>query len=120
MALLLLAEDDTEIRGTLQRLLEHVGHQVVAVADGSQAAIELKSQKYDLMITDLIMPNGEGLENIISARRDYPNLAIIAISGGGANRAETYLELAQKLGASVFKKPVAPRELIGEIERLLN
>ena len=104
MALLLLAEDDADIRDTLQRLLEHIGHVV---------------QQFDLMLTDLIMPNSEGIENIMVARRDYPSMPIIAMSGGGANRAESYLELAEKLGASVFKKPVAPRELMAEIERLL-
>ena len=120
MALLLLAEDDADIRDTLQRLLEHIGHVVVAVGDGAQAAAALAEQQFDLMLTDLIMPNSEGIENIMVARRDYPSMPIIAMSGGGANRAESYLELAEKLGASVFKKPVAPRELMAEIERLLT
>lgn len=120
MAYLLLAEDDTDIRETLCRLLEHIGHRVVAVPDGKQAAAELAAQPFDLMITDLIMPNGEGIENIVAARRDHPQLKIIAMSGGGANRAESYLELAAKLGASVFKKPVAPRDLMAEITRLLD
>jgi hypothetical protein len=47
-------------------------------------------------------------------------MPIIAMSGGGANRAESYPELAENLGASIFKKPVAPRELMSEIERLLT
>jgi DNA-binding response OmpR family regulator len=120
MAHLLLAEDDVDIRDTLKRLLEHIGHSVVAVNDGEQASSALNEHNFDLMITDLIMPNSEGIENILVARRDYPQLPIIAISGGGANRAESYLEIAEKLGASIFKKPVAPRELITEIERLLS
>jgi DNA-binding response OmpR family regulator len=120
MAHLLLAEDDADIRDTLKRLLRHIGHSVVAVNDGAQALSALNEHNFDLMITDLIMPNSEGIENIMVARRNYPQLPIIAISGGGANRAESYLEVAEKLGASIFKKPVAPRELIAEIERLLS
>jgi len=71
MAHLLLAEDDVDIRDTLKRLLEHVGHSVVAVSDGLQASSALHEHNFDLMITDLIMPNSEGIENIIEARRNY-------------------------------------------------
>ena len=79
------------------------------------------SMPADLVITDLIMPEQEGLETITSLKKEYPGIKIIAISGGGRIGPEAYLPAAQELGADrVFSKPFDVRELAETVKELLS
>ncbi len=75
----------------------------------------------DLVITDLIMPEKEGIETIQELRRDFSHVKIIAISGGGAIGPETYLEIAKKMGAHrIFEKPFVLQEISEAIRELIG
>jgi DNA-binding NarL/FixJ family response regulator len=75
----------------------------------------------DLIITDLIMPEKEGIETIMELKKDFPDVKIIAISGGGRSKPESYLNLAKQLGAKrVFPKPIDREELLNAIRELLG
>lgn len=74
----------------------------------------------DLIVTDIVMPEKEGLQAIMDIRRDFPKVRIIAMSGGGIIEAETYLKLAEKLGADrILIKPFRANELLAMVAELL-
>ena len=80
----------------------------------------MAQQPADLVVTDMIMPEMEGVETILSLRRQYPGIRIIAISGGGRSSAETYLKIARLLGTQrVMTKPLGPREFIDAIRAVI-
>lgn len=121
MARILIADDDSEIRITLQKLLQMVGHEVELAKDGLEAVRILDTETFDLMVTDIVMPNQEGLESIMQARQKHPNLHLIAMSGGGKDRTENYLRMAKSFGAAaVFMKPFSPREMLDKVNELVN
>lgn len=89
--------------------------------NGAQAVHECFSQPPDLVILDLIMPEQEGLETIIELREMNSRLPILAISGGGRNTPEDYLDMAQKLGANqVLAKPFKGEELLQVVSEVLK
>ena len=118
MAAILVIDDDPDVRDLLKRTLESAGHQVTLAADGRQGVLVFRSTGADLVITDLFMPNQEGLETIKQLRLEFPEARIIAISGkptGG-----TMLSVAQRLGAiAVLPKPFLPDELLKTVEQSL-
>jgi CheY-like chemotaxis protein len=121
MARILLIEDDEPLRKTLGRLFLRSGYEVAEAENGRTALQEMARQPADLVITDLIMPEVEGVETIRSLRRQYPGIKIIAMSGGGRSSAEGYLRIAQNLGAQrVLAKPLTPWELLEAIRELLD
>jgi DNA-binding response OmpR family regulator len=112
----LIVDDDIQVRTFLASLLETEGYTILQAADGKQGQALCDEGGVDLLITDLVMPEQEGLETIHAIRHHWPKLPIIAISGafGGA-----YLELARKLGAeAVIRKPFQPDAILGEVRRL--
>ena len=112
----LVIDDDNQIRSFLSSLLELEGYTVFQASNGKQGQEQCKLNHIDLIITDLVMPEQEGLETIHAIRADWPKLPIIAISGafGGA-----YLELAKKLGAqAIIRKPFQPDAILAEVRRL--
>ncbi|MGD0436114.1 MAG: response regulator [Bryobacteraceae bacterium] len=111
-------DDDAQIRSFLATLLEADGYTVVQASNGREAQARCRESALDLVITDLIMPEQEGLETIHAIRHQWPDIPVIAISGayGGA-----YLELAKKLGAqAVFRKPFQAHAVLGEVHRLTD
>ena len=117
---LLVIDDDEQMRVLLRQVMEWAGHEVVEAADGREGTRLQRQHRADLVITDLIMPEQEGLETITALRRDYPGLKIIAISGGGRIGPEAYLPAARELGADrVFSKPFDVRELAETVRELL-
>ncbi len=121
MAVILLVEDDPDLRPTLEAILKSDGHTVRAVADGSFGVASFEQGRPDLVITDIVMPNREGIETIRMMRALDARVPIIAISGGGEMRHElSYLTLAQKLGASAtLAKPFRPAELRALVKEVL-
>lgn len=121
MASILIIDDEPGIREMLYDILESEGYEVMEAPNG-KAGIKLQNElNFDLVITDLIMPEKEGIETIIELKRDFPNVKIIAISGGGRVDPDNYLFTAQHLGADkTFAKPIDIEELLETIERLLK
>lgn len=121
MARILIVEDDITLADALRYLLERRGCAVSVVHDGRQA-VELSDQaRFDLVITDLIMPEQEGIETILKLRRQQPTLPIIAISGGGMGDAQDYLRMAKNVGAAAaLAKPFALTELLECIRKLVT
>lgn len=120
MAKILIVDDDHALLQILAVTLREAGHEITVARDGREAGDLLKRIKVDLLITDIVMPNKEGVETIVDARRDAPDMKILAMSGGGLVPAAQYLFIAQKLGAdSVLSKPFHREELLAAIGQLL-
>ncbi len=117
---ILVIDDDEQMRILLRQVMEWAGYEVIEAGDGREGMLKQRKQRADLVITDLIMPEQEGLETITSLRREYPELKIIAISGGGRIGPDAYLPAAQELGADrVFSKPFDVRQLAATVKELL-
>ena len=119
MAHILLVEDDAEVRRALRLNLEGFGHTVVEAGDGREAMEVLRSVSADVVVTDLVMPEREGLETILELRRHRPGLPIVAMSGGGRIAPGVNLSVALRLGAKrVLVKPFPVAELIRAVADL--
>lgn len=118
---ILIIDDDEQIRVLLQQMMEWAGFDVV-VAENGRIAMRLQQQEpADLVITDLIMPEQEGLETISRLKKEYGGIKIIAISGGGRIGPEAYLPAALELGADrVFCKPFDVKEIVDAVRNLLE
>ena len=117
----ILVLDDTEvIRAMIRRWLEVEGHEVVEAPDGDAGIRLFREQPADLVITDLIMPEKDGIEVIKELHEDYPDVKIIAISAGGQLEQDLKLEQAIQFGASrTFEKTSNWREIIDVVRELL-
>ncbi|MFH2091389.1 MAG: response regulator [Pseudomonadota bacterium] len=120
MEKILVIDDEPAIRILLRQLFEQAGYEVYEASDGKQGIFVYKKENPDLVITDLIMPNEEGLDVIKNIKKIRPGAKIIAISGGGIGSAQLYLTLAKRMGAShVFEKPFAAQEVLTISQSLL-
>ena len=120
MAQILLVDDDDMFRPMLQAMLERQGHQVISAQNGDQALARHREERCDLVITDIIMPDKEGLETIRALVRENPAVRIIAMSGGGRTSAADYLSLAKRFGAAaLLTKPFSGQELADAIGAVL-
>ena len=121
MASILVIEDDPMLRKMIRIQMELDGHQVF---EGSNGALGMKifdEQHIDLVITDIFMPEKEGIETIIDLREKSQTIKIIAISGGGGRKSVDYLELAGNLGANrILKKPISRETLQQTVNELLR
>lgn len=121
MKRILVIDDEPQLRAMLKRFLEMEGYEVAVAADGREALRLYAGQPADVVITDLIMPEKEGIETIKELKENYPAVKIIAMSGGGRMGPETYLSLAGKLGAQrTFTKPFELRALGDAVRELLG
>ena len=119
MSAILIIEDDDQVRGVLQRMLEGAGYEVMTAANGRDAMRLQQKTPARVVVTDIVMPEQEGLQTITELRRDHPDTKIIAISGGGGIGSDQYLRLAGRLGAQeVFPKPFSHKDLLAAVERL--
>ena len=120
MASVLVIDDDAEVGEAVRRILQRAGFVVSAVMSSEQGLKIAAEQPVDVVITDIIMPDKEGLEVIMELSQEKPRPKIIAMSGGGMMEPRTYLSLAEKLGADeVIQKPFRPAELLALVEKLL-
>ena len=120
MPRILVMDDDDMLRPVLRDMLVYEGYEVIEAADGNQGMKACREMKADLVISDVIMPEKEGLEVIRELRRDFPHVKIIAMSGGGQIGALDYLTLAKKMGAhGILAKPFGRDELIAAVQSLL-
>ncbi len=115
---ILLIEDVRTERKIFKRWLEEAGHNVIEAADGNEGIALYCDNQPDLVITDIVMPEKEGIEMMIDLRRDFPDIRIFAISGAGKEPGE-FLELAKHLGAMrTFVKPIDKRDLLDSVLEL--
>ena len=120
MPRILLVDDDDLLRKMLRVTLVKMGHQVVEASDGQEALRLCDAAPPDLILTDLIMPEKEGLETIAEVHRTHPAVKIIAMSGGGRGSAENYLHLAERLGAHrTLSKPFSNEALAEAIAAVM-
>ena len=121
MARILIIDDESQIRSMLRLMLERVGYEVIEAADGMEGIRQYRDNPADLIITDLIMPNKDGIGMIIELKKEFPKVKIIAMSGGGVNRPEGYLDGAKKLGATrTLTKPIARDEMLNAVKDTLK
>ncbi|HKF74484.1 MAG TPA: response regulator [Stellaceae bacterium] len=121
MANILVIDDEVPVRRLVALALERQGHAVAEASDGAEALRILAARAIDLVITDLLMPETDGIETIMELRRLYPATKIIAISGGGEYQSGTgFLRAAESLGADcTLTKPFEFRQLLPAVEALL-
>ncbi|MGE3539222.1 MAG: response regulator [Candidatus Tectimicrobiota bacterium] len=121
MPRILLIDDEPYVRDVLRRFLEHAGYEVVEAPNGREALQQYDSIPIDLIITDLLMPEQDGLEIIQALRRQTPCVKIIAISGGGQTGLLDLLPIAEKLGAQcTLRKPLRRHELLAAVQQVLH
>ena len=121
MAKIIVIDDEPYILLMLKKMLEKEGH-IVDIATNGVEGLDLYHQHgADLIITDIVMPEKEGLETIINLRSENPQLKIIAISGGGRVDSREYLHSAKLLGAEkIFQKPFQKDEIVQAVNELLG
>ncbi|KKR02757.1 MAG: Response regulator receiver protein [Candidatus Uhrbacteria bacterium GW2011_GWF2_39_13] len=121
MAQILLIEDNDSMRETLTHILERKGYEVITACDGEEGLRIFRSSPTPLVITDIIMPNKEGVETIFELERDFPHVKIIAISGGGKVEAQNYLKAVSLISnvKHTLKKPFSNEELLAAVKDLL-
>ena len=121
MACILVVEDDRDLREMLKISLLKRKYTVLEASNGKEALARFKPTITDLVITDLIMPDEDGLKVIMKIKEIKPSIKVIAISGGGKAGPGNYLNLAKALGANeIFPKPFSVNELLRKIDELLN
>lgn len=117
----LVVDDDEDIRQLQTTYLRRVGYDVSSVGDGASALRFLVDEKVDLVITDIVMPDSDGVELIRNLRREYPDLRIIAMSGGGAMSSHLLLHIARSLGVSrTLAKPFGLDALLHAVRAALD
>ena len=131
MASILIIDDEEDIRDALQMVLESAGHDVKVASNGNEGVELQRKTPADLIITDIIMPEKDGVTTIKEIREEFPGIRIIAISGGGgvqpveyvpeAITTTAYLAAAKDAGADrVFTKPFEREDLIQAVEDLFG
>jgi CheY-like chemotaxis protein len=112
-----MVDDEAGIRKLFKKHFESKGYQVTEAADGKEALARYRANPPDLLVTDIVMPEKEGIGLIMDLRKEFPDLKFIAISGGGLNASDAYLEIAKNLGAlRTFEKPIDWAELAETID----
>ncbi len=121
MTRILVIDDDSQIREMLCQMLQNEGYDVIVAANGKEALQCQRETPADLIITDLIMPEKEGIETIRDLKKESPDIRIIAMSGGGVVGPEAYLKIARSLGAQkTFVKPIERKKLLAGIQEVLE
>ncbi len=120
MACILVIDDDEALRGTLREILEEGGYEVREASNGREGIACCQTHTIALVITDLLMPEQEGIETIQQLRTMTPPPKIIAISGGGYTGRLDFLGAAAVLGADrTLQKPIRARDLLTTVQDLL-
>ncbi len=121
MARILIIDDEPQIRSMLTLMLERDGYEVVEAPDGVEGIKVYRQNPADLIITDLIMPNKDGIGMIIDLKKEFPDVKIIAMSGGGLNKPDGYLKGAKKLGAAcTLTKPIDREKMLQAVRDILK
>jgi DNA-binding response OmpR family regulator len=120
MSYILIVDDDDAVRGMLQMFFTRNGYTVKVAEDGAEGERCVQAEMPTLLITDIMMPNEDGMELLMNLRDKAPDLPVIAISGGSRGFSYDPLPVAKKLGARcVFSKPLDPQELLAAVKELI-
>jgi DNA-binding response OmpR family regulator len=121
LALILVIDDEKLVRGSIRGILAAEGHDVLEAENGSKIDALLSERLPDLVITDLLMPEREGIETIMALRKRSATVKILAISGGGRTHRLDFLDLAKKIGANAtLAKPFDRAALVDSVRALLK
>lgn len=122
MASILLVEDSEMVRFALSALLRDSGHDVTEAGHGKRAERALAEDRFDLVVTDVFMPEMDGIELIKRVRSSHPEVKVLALSGGGARQPPKYaIGLAASLGAhATMQKPVDNEAFLTQIDALVG
>ena len=119
MKRILLVEDDPQVRGMLTKMLQKAGYDVRSAANGEEAAEVLQGGPVDAIVTDIFMPQKDGLETISYMQQNHPGVKIIAISGGARGGSFNFLPVAESMGAdAVLKKPFSQETLLETLKKV--
>lgn len=117
---ILLIDDDANIRGILAEMLTTAGYEVVEASNGKEGVKLYRDVPFDLVVTDLLMPEKDGLEVVMELRKDFPQVKIITLSGGGAY-GNSSLETSKALGAArTLRKPFREDQLLEAVREVLE
>jgi DNA-binding NtrC family response regulator len=120
IASILVVDDEEDVRDVLQGILESADYRVTTAADGNEASKLLAAEKFSIVLTDLLMPDRDGIEVVGELRKKYPTTPVIVMSGGGRMRHVEYLKMAKTFGAhAVLEKPFKSEQLLTTIASLL-
>ena len=120
MTRILVVDDNASVRTTARALLEAAGFEVVEAESGATALKTLTSERFEAVLTDIFMPDTDGIELIHTLHRQSPDLPIVAMSGGGYNDGKDVLAVARLFGAvQIIQKPLTQRKVVGAIRRAL-
>lgn len=118
---ILVVDDDELFRAMLCETLRTSGYGVLEAENGKAAMKVVARAKPDLVVTDLIMPEQEGIETIREIKRIFPEMKIIAVSGGMRGGDMDFLPIAEYMGASrVFKKPIDRKAFLSAVSELVE
>jgi DNA-binding response OmpR family regulator len=121
LATVLVVDDDPMVLQAVTLLLEDHGFQVLTATDGVQGLLLYRKHRPDVVVTDIIMPEKEGIALTRELRHEFPDARIVAMSGGGRMGNSDYVHIAQALGADAgLYKPFDDDELVGVIRALLS
>jgi DNA-binding response OmpR family regulator len=119
LARILIIKNNDNLREVLCQLLKYEGYDVVDAPNGKAGMRLLHEEHCDMVITDIFMPEKDGIEVIMELRDDFPDVKIIAISGGGHIFQISFLSEAKKMGAHhILSKPFKPKEFLEAIRNL--
>ena len=120
MAKILVIDDDSLVRAVLTSILEQVGHTVLMAEDGLRGMAMFREERPDLVITDLVMPEQQGIQTLAKIRGEDPNAKVIVMSGSGRIGDTDFLAEAQALDANdIVAKPFDPEDLLRSVSRCL-
>lgn len=121
MADILIIDDEPGVLGVLRRILEGAGHTVAEAENGEAALQEFEGKPADLVITDIFMPEMDGIEFLVHLRTTFPDAKVLAMSGGGLLPRDQALSDASLLGADqILQKPFSREDLLAAVDRTLG
>mgnify|MGYP003836147139 CR=1 FL=1 len=120
MKSILVVDDEKNIRTIVRAILENEGYTVLEASDGNEAIRQFGEHSPDLVVTDLLMPEKDGIETLFELKQINGNAKVIALSGGGRICSENYLNYARKLGATAtLEKPFTSEELLAVVHQAM-
>jgi YesN/AraC family two-component response regulator len=121
MKRILVIDDEPLVRRLLRRILEAAGYQVSEAENGRRGVELFRENPADLIILDIIMPEQDGLQTMMSLRQEFPDVKVIGISGGDFSSPDGYLQMADMIGAQrTFSKPIERTALLNTIREILD
>lgn len=119
-ARILIVDDNPEMRRVLRMMFEIEGYEVEEAPNGEVALERFREKPAEVVVTDILMPEKDGIQTIMELWRDFPNVKVIAISGSGGPETQMHLTYARMFGAlRTFEKPVCRKELLAAVEELI-